>query len=348
MTIETPDAYTVKFIFAQPNVFFIYGQAREGNSSYSAGTDWLCPSHYMKRYHIDFADNPSALEAEALAAGFGSWSDYYIQNRNWWAINPARPSVGPWLAKNAIGQTLFEMERNPYYYCVDSVNNQLPYVDTILHRFYSLSSELAAWAKIGEIDFQARGISYSDYADFKAHESTGGYRVIEGISSGHLALQLNLTTQTPRLRTFFQTQEVRIALSLAVDRSAMNTAIFDDLATPRQYSPVSITQTYPMPISPMTYPGRIPFLTRPGTPKRMVRDTGCGTMAAQNGSVSSSKVLTKMGHPVSWQSSRSFNILLLWVLRLFINIMTAPRILTISTQTKSKRRGGAATAPFYP
>ena len=236
MTIEVPDTTTVIFKFSQPKVMFISGLPRESSC--------LCPSHYMKRYHIDFVSNPSALEAEAMAAGYGSWSDYYNQNRNVWESNPARPDLGPWLAKNAIGQTLFEMERNPYYYCVDTENNQLPYVDSIVHRLFNLDSEMNDWVKSGEIDFQARHISYSYYADFKAHETTGGYQVKLGISGVHLAIALNLTTQTPRLRTFFQERKVRTALSLAVNRGTMNSSLYNDLATPRQYSPISTSPEY--------------------------------------------------------------------------------------------------------
>ena len=45
---------------------------------------------------------------------------------------------------------------------------------------------------------------------------------------------------------FFNTRDVRIALSIAVDRDAINELVFDGLFIPRQYSPLSVSpQAYP-------------------------------------------------------------------------------------------------------
>jgi peptide/nickel transport system substrate-binding protein len=242
MDLEVVDSVTFKLKFTAPNPLFLYKLARDGTSP--GATFILCPSEYMKRYHIDFTANPTALQAEAAAAGFGSWADYFKGNRNLVDSNPARPDLGPWVAKNAVGQNLFVMERNPYYYCVDPDNRQLPYVDQVIHKLYSLDSDFVNWLISGAIDFQARGVSFSYYETLKIHESAGGYRVLPGVSATHIAIALNHTTKTSRLRTFFQTRKVRIALSLAVNRAAINTVVFNNLATPRQYSPASISPQY--------------------------------------------------------------------------------------------------------
>ena len=67
-----------------------------------------------------------------------------------------------------------------------------------------------------------------------------------GKSSGHPAVQLNLTVKDEQLREFFNKRDVRIALSIAVDRDTINELVFDGLMTPRQYSPIAISpQAYP-------------------------------------------------------------------------------------------------------
>jgi peptide/nickel transport system substrate-binding protein len=103
---------------------------------------------------------------------------------------------------------------------------------------------LNLWVTNGEIDFQARHISIANFTLFKEAEEAGDYRVFIGTSSGHTALQPNHTTKNPRLREFFQKRDVRIALSIAVDRDTLNELIYDGLATPRQYSPISTSPQY--------------------------------------------------------------------------------------------------------
>ena len=52
-------------------------------------------------------------------------------------------------------------------------------------------------------------------------------------------MQPNHTTKNKPLREFFNNRDVRIALSIAIDRQTINELVFDGLATPRQYSPLS-------------------------------------------------------------------------------------------------------------
>jgi len=62
--------------------------------------------------------------------------------------------------------------------------------------------------------------------------------------AGHEALVLNLTTQDLRLHEFFQQREVRIALSLAVNRAAINEILFNNSLIACQYSPLSTSPHY--------------------------------------------------------------------------------------------------------
>ena len=50
------------------------------------------------------------------------------------------------------------MERNPYYWQVDIVGNQLPYVDAVAHAFYVNAAQLRQLVAGGKIDMQLRGI----------------------------------------------------------------------------------------------------------------------------------------------------------------------------------------------
>jgi peptide/nickel transport system substrate-binding protein len=238
MQIDVIDAQTFTFRFADPYPLFVQRIARSDNAIYA-------PSHYLAHFHIDTTANQSALQQEAEQAGFDNWIGYY-QDRNSWYLNPSKPSLAPWVAKNPLAAETFVMERNPFFFGVDSTGKQLPYVDQVVHEYVTFDRQIDQLVTTGNVDFQARHIVAGKLAFYEQQATTGDYRVVAGMSAGHLALQLNLTTADARLHTFFRDQRVRIALSAAVDRAAINQQIYAGQATPRQYSPLSHSpQVYP-------------------------------------------------------------------------------------------------------
>ena len=235
MTLETPDDYTVTFKYSGPNPLLILGLGR--------AYDIFVPGHFMKRYHMELTDDKAALDAEVKAAGFDSWTAYFT-DRNYWYMNPDRPCYGAWLAMNPLSEELFVMERNPYFFGVDAEGQQLPYIDKITHRLFSTDDVKNMWVINGEIDFQARHMGFSDFTLYKESEAKGDYKVFLGVSAGHQALNTNHTCKDPNIREFFQNRDVRIALSVAVDRDPLNDLLFDGMAKPRQYSPIGMSPQY--------------------------------------------------------------------------------------------------------
>ncbi|MCE7984075.1 MAG: ABC transporter substrate-binding protein [Caldilinea sp. CFX5] len=236
MQLTVVDAQTVKFTFAHPYPLFAHRIARADNAIYA-------PAHYLAHFHLATTANVAALQQEALQAGFDDWVGYY-QNRSAWYLNPDKPSLAPWVAKNALAENTFIMERNPYFFGVDSIGKQLPYIDVVRHEYAVLDRLIDDWVGNGNLDFQARHISSGKLTVYQQGEGGGDYKVITGVSAGHLAIQLNLTTLEPKLRTFFQDQRVRRALSLAVDRTALSQQFYGGMATPRQYSPLTKSPQY--------------------------------------------------------------------------------------------------------
>ncbi|MBV7331036.1 ABC transporter substrate-binding protein [Chloroflexi bacterium TSY] len=238
MELEVIDDYTIKFKFAHPKPLFVFNLGR-------ITRDLYLPGHYLAQFHMDLTDDQDALQAQVEEAGFNSWEEYYI-DRRFWYLNPELPDVGAWVSKNELSNELFLMERNPYFFAVDADGNQLPYVDGIDHRLFETPDVFDLWIINGEIDFQARHVNIGNFTLYKESEDSGDYEAFLGSASGHQAIQLNLTTKNERLREFFNTRDVRIALSIAVDRDAINELIWDGLLTPRQYSPISRSpQAYP-------------------------------------------------------------------------------------------------------
>ncbi|MBN1580299.1 MAG: ABC transporter substrate-binding protein [Anaerolineae bacterium] len=227
-----PDEYTWTVKFAAPNAVFILGRGR---------ADYWYPGHYLKQYHMELTDDKAALEKEVTDKGFDGWTSYWSGDRTMWYLNPDMPRVSGWLAKGQLSLELFPMERNPYFFATDSEGQQLPYIDSVTHRLFADQSVFNMWIVNGEIDFQNRHVQIGDYTLHKENEANGDYQVFLGVSAGHVCVNCNHTTKEPRLREFIQDRNVRIALSLAVDRDELNELVYDGLLTPRQYSPISMS-----------------------------------------------------------------------------------------------------------
>lgn len=234
MEVEIVDDYTFKFKYADPKPLL--------NLNLGRGWDAIfLPGHYLAQYHMELTEDKAKLEAEFKAKGVDTWANYFVNDRFTWHMNPDRPVLGGWRAKNALSEELFEMERNPYFFAVDSSGQQLPYVDTITHRLFDTNDVFDLRIVNGEIDFQGRHTNLANFTLYKDGEEKGGYKVLVGTSAGHPSVQLNLTTKNEKLREFFNKRDVRIALSIAVDRNALNELVYDGLMTPRQYSPVTVS-----------------------------------------------------------------------------------------------------------
>lgn len=242
--LEVVDDATFKLKYADPKPLLLYGLTRLSHAGPNNEIASLfAPGHYMQQFHMGLTEDTAALEAQVAESGQNSWDQYYAI-RNSWYLNPERPMVGPWVAKNQLSEELFLMERNPYFFAVDADGKQLPYLDRVNHRLFEKNDVFDLWIINGEIDFQNRHVATPNFTLYKESEADGDYTVMVGISSGHVALQLNQTTLEPRLREFFQTRDVRIALSLAVNREDLNELVFDGLQTPRQYSPISASPLF--------------------------------------------------------------------------------------------------------
>ncbi len=237
--MEFPDDYTVVFKFALPKPMLFY----EGGGTRSIN-GWLTPGYYMQQWHMGLVDDKAALEAKIKEAGFDSWVPFFNDFKNRFDLNPERPQITPFLLKGSLAEERFVMERNPYYYGVDPEGNQTPYIDTVTHRLFENTEMLNMWVINGEIDYQYRHLSFGNYTLYKENEANGDYRVLLGVSAGHQALQLNLSTKNPQLNAFFNTRDVRIAVSHAINRDEINELVWNGMLKPRQYSPLPMSPSY--------------------------------------------------------------------------------------------------------
>ena len=122
--MEKIDDHTVEISFTEPYGIFIETLARWRPNPYA-------PMHYLKDFHASYTSKDE-LDEKVKAEGLDNWPALFQAKKGgsseFWAM-PERPTITAWLAQNSITEPIHVLERNPYYYKVDTEGQQLPYID---------------------------------------------------------------------------------------------------------------------------------------------------------------------------------------------------------------------------
>jgi peptide/nickel transport system substrate-binding protein len=131
------DETTVQFVFEDP--YFLFYDMLAGDTLIGGGqsvrqaqgfTFGACsPKHYLKQFLPKYSSE-EAVTKKAKDLGFDSWVSL-LKNRYSWALNNELPVMTPWKTVSPINTPTWSMERNPYFWAVDTAGNQLPYIDRI-------------------------------------------------------------------------------------------------------------------------------------------------------------------------------------------------------------------------
>lgn len=220
MTVEKLDDVTVRMSFSTP-----YGDFLAELASPLGQHPVLYARHYCSQFMPKFNPNVQALVTEARAT---DWQNLYMQRCGDIEIparwgNVARPTLDPWIAREAYvgGATRVVMERNPYFWQVDTAGNQLPYVDQLVAPIAQDVESLILDAIGGRIDFQLRHLDAPANRPVLAqNRQRGGYDFFKAPTPGgtNMVINLNLTHKNPELRELFNKKDFRVALSVGMDR----------------------------------------------------------------------------------------------------------------------------------
>jgi peptide/nickel transport system substrate-binding protein len=204
------DDYTVKFKLSHPNFTFldqIYGNL------------WLVPKHKWE----------------------GAWKTGTFKDTLKVTDDPNEVvSLGPFrIVEHVSGQRIV-LERNPYFWKVDSRGQRLPYLDRIVILIVKDFNTIQAKFEAGEIDVMSR-VRPQDHAGVKRLESDS-VRVEEiGVSyeTNWFAFNQNLGRNpsgqpfvAPWKLELFGNQKFRQAVSYAIDREGIANTIFSARAVP--------------------------------------------------------------------------------------------------------------------
>ncbi len=222
---QVVDESTVRYSWSRPNPFFMPRLAG------AAPLFIYRPSHYLKLFHVDYAD-AKELEAKVKGSGRRNWASLHNRRDNLYKFdNPELPTLQPWVNTVSLPATRFIAKRNPYYHRVDENGRQLPYVDRVILTVTD-SKLIAAKTAAGEADLQARGLNFNDFTVLKESEERNAYnvRLWRGGVGAHLALYPNLNANDAAWRQVMRDARFRRALSQAIDRTLINNALYFGMA----------------------------------------------------------------------------------------------------------------------
>lgn len=222
---EIIDPLTVRYSWSKPNPYFLPAIA-------GARPLYIyLPAHYLKQFHAKYAD-PEKLAAMIEDARANNWARIFFDKEELYnARNAEMPSLQPWVNTTEPPADRFVFKRNPYYHRVDPEGRQLPYIDEVIVNIAD-NSLIPAKTGFGETDLQARYIRFDHYTFLKKGEQKNDFRVYlwSTATGSKVALLPNLTAQDPVWRNLMRDVRFRRALSVAIDRKAINQVLYYGLA----------------------------------------------------------------------------------------------------------------------
>lgn len=242
--VEKIDDVTVKFRFTGPNGMLLENMATTFGSDILAAA----PAHYLKQFHKKY--NPDGIDKLVAEAKAANWSALFLNKTSFpgrWRAT-GRPVLDPWqLTVPYGGTTQVVLERNPYYFKVDPEGRQLPYIDRVTFDIMGDQQAIVLKAINGELDMQNQRLNGLETRIVLAqNRERSGYRLFKAQPawSNAMCISLNMTSKNPVLREIFRNRDVRVALSLAINRDELNELIYAGQSQPYQAAPRPGTALY--------------------------------------------------------------------------------------------------------
>ncbi len=238
------DDYTVRIEFDQPYSLFLEQLACPHGMELVTK-----PKHFLRKFHKKYAD-PAELAALVKEKKASTWTHVFqdvSDLRRCLFVDSRYPSLCAWIATVPAPAQRFIMERNPYYWKVDTKGSQLPYIETVASELQNQSANIVLKAIAGELDFQGRHLGgMQNSVLLLASLGTGKYKLVPKKSSASVGLLLapNLNHKEPVLRKILSDARFRIAISHAINRNELNKIIYLGKGEPRQAAPLKESQFY--------------------------------------------------------------------------------------------------------
>ena len=213
--MEKVDDYTLKITSPRPLGRILYTFALD----YSA-----LPKHILSRYHPKYNSE----------ATYEAFRDSTTNAKLF--FKPDLPRISAWVPRQWDRGQRVVYERNPYYWKIDTKGNQLPYADRIVFTVIREPQVILLKFINGELDLFGRYSQINMLPTLKAGERKGKYKLRLSPSDYGPAFYVNWDAPKPALAQAFRDIQVRIALSLALNREEISQIVYHGLLEPGGYS----------------------------------------------------------------------------------------------------------------
>ena len=240
MKLEVVDKVTVKFIFADPfwNITDLFSESYSVVSGGSVMNYWLprgpyYPAHYVKKFHAKYVAK-AELDKMVAEAKVDNWVKL-LESKVVWSENVEYPVLAPWITVQPKKSGVWLLERNPYFWEVDTDGNQLPYVDKWTATIIPEPKVIQMRTIAGEHDFQFRQLVMANLPALLKMQSQGNYAVyLDPAMIGQvIGITFNQSyEEDAEIAKWLRTPDFRRALSLALDRDQFNEAFYFGLGVP--------------------------------------------------------------------------------------------------------------------
>lgn len=220
------------------------GQAVRQAAKVSFGS--YAPAHYLKQFLPKYS-SLEAVNKRAKDEGFENWIQMLHFKKDW-QLNTEVPTLGPWRTVKPINNPIWLLERNPYYYAVDTAGNQLPYIDRVQLTLGQDLEVINLRAMAGEYDLQERHIDLSKLPVLLDNQEKGNYKVHLdlGFAGADFLMQVNQSFDGDKeIAKWLKTADFRRALSLGIDRDQINETFFLGVGVPGSPAPAESLPTFP-------------------------------------------------------------------------------------------------------
>ncbi len=243
MKVEKVDDFTVKYSFKLPYWSFIHqndSTGYRGAQVHGQNQTYTC-MHYAKQFHPKYNSDAAA---KAKAASYDDWMSYYKYMCR--GVAAGMPLMEAW-TKDAETPTGDTGARNPYYFKVDAEGNQLPYIDSYNRSRRGDTQTSVLQITAGQVDFEAYGLTITMFPVLKSGEDKGGYDVWQAVDMWPCATQFAVNhcfNKDKKMGELLNNAQFRRALSIAIDRDAINESQFLGMGRPVQVTVLWDTPWY--------------------------------------------------------------------------------------------------------
>ncbi len=251
MTVDTPDDTTVVFNLPAPKP----GLLAHFATSYAQAFQ---PKHFLGQYHPDINPGADALAQECgFENGIAAVSAYY-GNSDWtdtpspMLSSPDKVDCLPKGTQPTLESFIYisdttegrKLVANPYFHMVDTTGQQLPYISR-QDELYANDNEVRILKLVNaEADYKAQSLTLAAAPLLMDNMEKGDYSVQLKPTISMPVFSFNVTSEDMAKRELFGNVDFRKAMSIAIDRNALNETAFFGQGEIKQYIGFSPTPDF--------------------------------------------------------------------------------------------------------